>query len=149
YSFDLEYGLQRFVQARPRRVFLDLPAPAKQVYAAGFMSCAWLENEELWCWGDTSELHFRDLRGPELYWDRMKSSKGSKNYKPTFASTLPSSPLQMPDNCTPKDISVVVGAICVACDSGCAQCRGGNGDNYLGYGDSKDSWAPRNECLDF
>lgn len=151
YGFDLAHGIERFVQSKPRSVFLDLPAPAKEVYAAGYMSCAWLENDELWCWGNTGKLHFRDLNGPESFKSRMTTGVDAKSlpiYKPTFASTLPSSPMKMPENCTPKDITVWT-QICVVCDSGCAQCWGYNENDALGYGDSKESWAPRNECLEF
>ena len=116
------------------------------------MSCAWLENNELWCWGDTAGFHLRDTDASQSFWDRMTvgtNEKGIPIYKPTFASTLPSSPLKMPDDCTPKDITVLDRQICVVCESGCAQCWGFNLNNSLGYGDSKDSWAPRNECYEF
>lgn len=152
YAFDLEHGVQRFVQSRPRKVFLDLPTPVKEIYATGFMTCAWLDNNDLWCWGNTEYFHLRDTMAPETHWSRMTIGRDRKNlpvYKPTFASTLPSSPLKMPANCTPKDVNVASGRICVVCESGCAQCWGYNQSNALGYGDSKESWAPRNECLEF
>lgn len=151
-EFGLAHGTQRFVQLAPRKKFLELPAPAKEIYAGDYMSCAWLENEEFWCWGDTYEFPFAHTNAPQSYVERMttgRDEKGHELYKPTFASTLPSSPLEMPDDCRVTDITVISRKICVVCDSGCAQCWGFNLSDSLGYGDSKERWEPRNGCLEF
>jgi len=152
HNFGRDHGTQRFVQLAPRKKFLELPAPAKEIYAGDYMSCAWLENEEFWCWGDTYEFPLAHTNAPQSYIEQMTTGldeKGHELYKPTFASTLPSSPLEMPDDCRVTDITVISRRICVVCDSGCAQCWGFNLGDSLGYGDSKERWEPRNGCLEF
>jgi hypothetical protein len=34
---------------------IDLPAPARLIGSAGYANCAWLDNRQLWCWGDNDE----------------------------------------------------------------------------------------------
>lgn len=149
YEFELAHSIERFVQRAPRKEFLNLPSPAKEVYAGDDISCAWLANGEFWCWGDTSELPFANSGKPQSWWDRMGSGHdalGAKVYKSTFASTLPGSPMLMPEGCTATDITVLGARICVVCSSGCARCWDFVLNDSLGYGDAKN---PTNGCLEF
>lgn len=152
YEFSLVASMQRFVQSAPRKQFLGLPAPAREIYAGGDMSCAWLENDELWCWGDTAELPFAKTGRSESWWDRMAVGRDAKEhtvYKPAFSSTLPAGPMLLPNDCKLTDATIQGPLICVVCESGCAQCWGFNLNDSLGYGDSKDRWMPENGCLEF
>lgn len=152
YQFELAHSTERFAQRAPRKQSLTFATPVKQIYAVENMTCAWLESNELWCWGDTGQLVFRDTRNAENFSQRMLVGHDARNFpvfKATFESTMPSSPLLMPDDCKATDITILGHQICAVCESGCAQCWGFNLNDSLGYGDSKDRWMPQNGCLEF
>lgn len=152
YAFELQTGNPRFVQLTPPPRFLDLPAPAEQIFAAERISCAWLVNGQLWCWGDLGPMAFDGMDPATNAVDRMSLGYNSRRlpiYKPRWSSTLPTHPVKMPSDCQPEHIAVFFKTICIACDTGCAQCWGYNDHNALGYGDSNERGEPTNECYSF
>lgn len=152
YAFELQTGNPRFVQLTPPPRFLDLPAPAEQIFAAERISCAWLVDGQLWCWGDLGPMAFDGMDPATNAVDRMSLGYNSRRlpiYKPRWSSTLPTHPVKMPSDCQPEHIAVFFKTICIACDTGCAQCWGYNDHNALGYGDSNERGEPTNECYSF
>lgn len=144
-EFENQTGHQRRVSTTPPTTFLPLRGRAEHIYAADRMSCALLQDGNVWCWGEIGKL--RLVNSPsgqqtgELVW-ATSSNGGNAEYKPLGASTLPESPIRMPIECAPTQVYVFNQQICVVCDSGRAHCWGDNRWGLLGYGDEKERWEP-------
>lgn len=140
-----------FYRRTPPTHFLTFDSPAKEVYASSKMSCALLENGELWCWGDTGKLKFQSGEA-QAWMDRMILRRNDRNqpvFKPVFESTLPDAPLELPKDCDPRDVSISGGSVCVICENDCVKCWG-----YLFRPDANaetwaDQWGPPDQCIDF
>ena len=131
----------------PPNTFLKFDSPAKQIAASHTESCALLENGKLWCWGNTDALAFEDPDEPTFF-ARMsteqRDARGIRRFKPSGASTLPVSPIKLPDACNVKDFSLVSQQLCVQCERGCSKCWGRSQATS-----SATKAAPPDECLTY
>lgn len=136
-----------FCHWHPPNRALPLPAKAKSVYVAYGLSCAYLENRELWCWGDIGRhAAFREPVEHAVWVDRIAVRTNQGEKLRANASTLPTSPISMPKDCEPEQMDIGASTFCALCTGGCLTCWGKNADSLQGYGKPPESGPAGNGC---
>ena len=111
----------------PPEKFLRFASPAEKIWVYEKESFALLQNGELWGWGDFAPMQLASTGETEGYLERMTLSGKpyGNDYKPPGASTLPSSPLELPPGCQVTNFDP--NGLCAECAPGCWKCWGIHG----------------------
>jgi hypothetical protein len=104
----------------PLEKALKLPGLAKRLFTNDEMSCALLENNTSYCWGDTDQLPLLGLK-PGSWHARMHRGE-AKFAKQPGASTIAALPLWVPDQCDPASVFVDATQVCAVCGETCVRC---------------------------